>query len=229
MTVSSSASELFRSDCDSAWEGLRAHPFIRELAAGTLPPEKFRFFLEQNLLYLPEYARAMAVGAAASDELALARYFSDALENIVENEIPQNEELLERVLALDAPDRGGSAAMAPANVAYTGFLVSTAFRYGPAEILAAITPCTWSYGDIASSLEEIAPHPIYADWVRFYGSPEYAEVVAEMNERLNTLAAGLGEADRRHLSDLFRTSVRLERAFWDMAYACEQWPDLGLR
>lgn len=227
MSVSASPCELFRLNCEPVWESLRTHPFIRELAAGTLALEKFRFFLEQNLMYLPGYARAMAIGAARTDDLGLARYFSRALANVLESEIPENEELLGRVLALGAPDCRGATAMAPANVAYTGFLVSTAFRYGPAEIMAAVTPCTWSYGDIASSLEEAAAHPIYADWVSFYGSADYAEIVADMNERLNVMAAGLRDSDLRLLSDLFRTSVRLERAFWSMAYNCEQWPDVG--
>ena len=59
---SPTACERFRADCTPAWEALHRHPFIRELAAGTLAPEKFRFYIEQNLMYLPEYARAMAIG-----------------------------------------------------------------------------------------------------------------------------------------------------------------------
>lgn len=226
MTVSTSASELFRRECDTAWEGLLRHPFVRELAAGTLPPEKFRFYLEQNVMYLREYAQAMALGAAKSEDLAIARYFVEAFTNVVDNEIRKDGQLLERALALGAQDRGGSVAMAPANLGYTGFLVSTALRCGSAEIMAAITPCTWSYGDIPFSVEGVVDHPIYADWIRFFAKPEYQALVAEMKGRLDDLAAGLREADLRRLSDLFTTSVRLERAFWDMAYNCEQWPDI---
>ena len=226
MTISASACELFRRDCAAVWDSLRRHPFIRELAAGTLPPEKFRFFLEQNLMYLPEYARVMAVGAATSEDVSLTRYYSAALAHVVETEIPENEELLDRVLALGAADRGGRAPMAPANLAYTSFLLATAFRYGPAEIMAAITPCTWSYGDIAASLGESSDHPLYAEWIAFYTSPAYTGPMLEMNDRLNALAADAGEAMLGRLSDLFRTSVRLEWGFWQMAYRCEQWPDL---
>jgi thiaminase/transcriptional activator TenA len=42
------------------------HPFITELAEGTLPLDKFRFFLEQDDFYLEEYKRCLALGAAKS-------------------------------------------------------------------------------------------------------------------------------------------------------------------
>ena len=59
---------------------MAAHPFIRELAAGELPAERFRFYLEQNLYYLPQYARVMALGAAkAGDDRELAALVADLL------------------------------------------------------------------------------------------------------------------------------------------------------
>ena len=60
------ASDQFRAQCAPIWDALHEHPFITELAEGSLPPEKFRFFLEQDDLYLEEYARCVAMGAARS-------------------------------------------------------------------------------------------------------------------------------------------------------------------
>jgi thiaminase/transcriptional activator TenA len=219
------ACERFRADCAPVWRSLHEHPFIRELAAATLPPEKFRFYLEQNLMYLPEYAKAMAVGVAKAQDVATMRYFAEALANVVESEIPENRELLARVLTLGAEDRGGAETMAPANVAYTSFLVGTALQHGPLEIMAAIVPCTWSYGDIATGLG-VADHPVYAEWVRYFGSPEYGEIIGEMRARFDEMVAGQDEVALRRLSYFFTTSTRLERGFWDMAHGLEQWPDL---
>lgn len=220
--------ERFRADCAVVWEALHAHPFIRELAAGTLPPEKFRFYIEQNLLYLPEYAKAMAAGVAKAPDVETMRWFAEALANVVENEIPENRELLSRVLALGAEDRGGAGEMAPANLAYTSFLVATALQHGPLEIMATIVPCTWSYGHIATELG-VAEHPVYAEWVRFFGSPDYAEIIGEMRARFDAMAFGLEEDALARLSYFFTTSTRLERGFWDMAYELEQWPDMDER
>jgi len=115
-----------RAASEPIWASLHAHPFIREVAAGTLPLEKFRFYLEQNLLYLPEYARVIALGAARSGDVEELARFSVALANIVDNEIPKDRELLAQVIALGAEQRGGALAVAPATLAYTGYLLTTA-------------------------------------------------------------------------------------------------------
>jgi thiaminase/transcriptional activator TenA len=222
-------SDRLRLDCSDVWAGLHAHPFLRELAAGTLPIEKFRFYVEQNLQYLPEYARTIALGAAKADDVETMRLFSADHVNILESEIPENRELLRRVLELGAEDNGGARCMAPANVAYSGFLVSVASTGGPLEIMAAIVPCTWSYGDIASSLIDeglVHEHPVYAEWMRFFGEPAYGEIVATMQSDFERLAAGAGPATIERLSEIFTMSVRLEHGFWDMAYGLEQWPDV---
>lgn len=223
-----SACKRFRADCAPVWASLHAHPFIRELAAGTLPPEKFRFYVEQNLMYLPEYAKAMAAGVAKAPDVETMRWFAEALASVIENEIPENRELLSRVLALGADDRGGADEMAPANLAYTSFLVATALQHGPLEIMAAIVPCTWSYGDIATGLG-VAEHSVYAEWVRFFGSSEYGEIIGEMRARFDAMTADLGEEALARLSYFFTASTRLERAFWDMAYKLEQWPEVRER
>ncbi len=217
-----------RADAAALWEALHSHPFVRGLAAGTLPLDAFRFYVEQNLQYLPEYARAIAIGAEKAEDLETMRLFASELSGVLEQELPENRELLARVLELGAEDRGGADGMAPATLAYTGFLVSTALAGGPAEVLAAIVPCTWSYADIGARLVAeglVHDHPVYAEWIRFFGRPEYGEVVGGMTAGLERLAAGASEDDLRRLSAIFTTSVRLERGFWDMGYGLVHWPD----
>ncbi len=48
-----SPSAELRDQGDRVWVGLHAHPFLSELAHGVLPLEKFRLFIEQDILYLP--------------------------------------------------------------------------------------------------------------------------------------------------------------------------------
>jgi thiaminase/transcriptional activator TenA len=218
--------EQLRNDCAELWEELHVHPFIEGLSDGTLPPETFRFYIEQNLQYLVEYARAMALAAGRAGDVETMRIFSADLTNIVEVEIPENRALLARVLELGARDLKGSEGMAPATVTYTGFLVETAATSRPVEIMAVIFPCTWSYGDIASRRrDQIVDHPVYAEWVRFFASPDYALYVERMQADFEWLVAR-DDVLYDRLSYLFKTGVRLERGFWDMAYAREHWPDL---
>jgi thiaminase/transcriptional activator TenA len=216
-----------REDCLPVWESLAAHPFLAELAAGTLPPEKFRFYLEQNLMYLPEYSRAIAIGAARSRDAEELRSFAAALDNIVTTEIPENEARLAQVVELGAEDRGGTLAMAPANLAYTSFLVAAAFRGGPLEVMTAIMPCAWSYAEIARGhLDQASDHPVYATWLAFFASDEYAALIERMKGELDALARRDGAA-AADLAETFRNGARLELGFWEMSYTLEQWPDLA--
>lgn len=224
-----SLSAELRDQSDRIWAGLHAHPFLGELARGVLPLEKFRFFVEQDVMYLPDFARCIATGAAKSATEAELAFFARQLDSTINLELPNQYRVLEQVCRLGAADRGGALGKAPANVAYTGFMLSVAAQGGPLEIMAAILPCAWSYAEIAGRLaDEIADHPVYRDWVGFYTTDEVLGLVGQMRQSFDEMAeqAGLGPRTRRRLAEIFTTSSRLEGAFWDMAYTLDQWPDL---
>jgi len=220
-----------RTACAGIWDGLHNHPFLRELAAGTLALEKFRFFLEQDNFYLEEYARCLAMGAAKSRDETALRYFTVDLNQVLDQELPSNRELLARVTEMGAADHGGALTMAPATVAYTSYMQALALRGGPMEIMAALLPCAWTYVEIAQRLATEAPssHEVYSDWIAYFTLPANVEMVAAMRRDFDRLAVeeGLGAARREELGRIFATSSRLERGFWQMAFTLEQWPDLG--
>ena len=226
MTRDKALCTSLRDGCSDVWEQLHEHPFLREMAAGTLPLEKFRFYVEQNLMYLPEYARAIAIGAARSGDVDELGRFAASLVNIVDTEIPQNRKLLELAIELGAEDAGGTLEMAPANVAYTSYLTSAAFQGGPLEVMTVIMPCAWSYGDIARRIGEPADHPVYSDWIAFFADAEYWEIVERMTDELEVLGTEAEPRTRERLRTLFTMGARLELGFWDMAYGLEQWSDL---
>ena len=184
MSTSIRASDAFREESDPIWSLLHRHPFITELAEGTLPLDKFRFFLEQDDFYLAEYSRCLALGAAKSRNERELRYFTVDLNQVLDAEIPNNRELLARVIELGAEDRGGSLTMAPANVAYTSYLQALALRGGPLDIMAALLPCSWSYVEIATALRERVDttHPVYGGWIAYFSKPEVVQMVAEMRQ-----------------------------------------------
>jgi|tagenome__1003787_1003787.scaffolds.fasta_scaffold20712372_1 thiaminase (transcriptional activator TenA) len=231
MSTALPASDRFRARSERIWQGLHAHPFITELAAGTLPIDKFRFFLEQDNLYLEDYARCLAMGAAKSRSETELRYFITDLNQVLDKELPSNRELLDRVTEMGAVDRGGASGMAPANVAYTSYMRSLALHGGPLEIMASLLPCAWSYVEIAAALADRvdADHPVYADWVGYFSLPANVQMVNDMRRDFDLLvqdeASGGARWDR--IDHIFATSSRLEHQFWNMAYTFERWPDLS--
>ena len=138
-------------------------------------------------------------------------------------ELPENRRLRDRVLELGAADRGGATEPAPANLEYAAWLLSVAFSGGTPEILAAVLPCTWSYGEIGRRLAPAAAaHPVYRAWLGFFAGEAYTAVVARMRSDVDELAA---RADPAALRSIYRTGVRFERRFWDMAYAMAARPE----
>ena len=229
MSGAISTSDACREESDPIWTKLHRHPFITELAEGTLPLETFRFFLEQDVFYLEEYARCLAMGAARSRTPDELRYFVADLNHVVDDEIPSNRSLLEKVIDAGAEDRGGARGPAPANVAYTSYMYALATRGGPLDILALLLPCAWSYVEIATALRDRTDltHPVYAEWIAYFSLPQTVEVVTTMRRDFDALARKevTTDARRREITDVFATSSRLELGFWEMAYTLEQWPD----
>ena len=232
MNAGASISDEMRHACESIWDALYGHPLLRELAAGSLPLEKFRFFLEQDNFFLEDYARCLAMGAAKSRNEIELRYFTTDLNMLLEEELPSNRELLAKIEAMGAADHGGSLAMAPANLAYTSYLQAVALRGGALDVMAALLPCAWSYIEIAQRLrgETTSEHPVYAGWISYFLLPANVEMVASMRRDFDGLVAeeGLSSARRGELVRIFATSSRLERGFWEMAYTMEQWFDLSV-
>ena len=95
-----SMSDSLRADSSGIWNALHAHPFLRELADGTLPLERFRFFIEQDDFYLEEYARCLAMGVARSRNDVELAYFTNDLLAVIEAELPSNRELLAQLIEM---------------------------------------------------------------------------------------------------------------------------------
>ena len=50
-------SESLKQAADSILKSQFAHPFVKGLGDGTLPLDKFRFYMIQDSLYIVDYAR----------------------------------------------------------------------------------------------------------------------------------------------------------------------------
>ena len=197
---------------------------VTDMASGALPARKFAFYIGQNLRFLPDLARMLALGVAKAEDEQTMREFAAAMTSILDFEIPKNRELLEKVRQLE-PSAAEAALMAPANFAYTRHLLTVGYCGRPADIAAALMPCAWSYGEIGRQfVAQLPDHPVYHDWIEFFAGREYWQSLEASQRELERLCRGLSEGDLQRISEIFTTSTRLERAFWDMAYDEEQWP-----
>ncbi len=216
--------------CDAAWaetamlrEAIHALPFNRELAAGTLDGERFRFYMVQDALYLVEYSRALSVAAArAPDQPAMVR-FAEAAREAVVVERALHESYFSR-FGLD-PAAAARAEPSPTCFGYTSFLLGTALTGTYEVLVAALLPCFWIYQDVGTAIAaESPPDNPYQAWVDTYADPEFAEAVAAVKAIGDQAAAATTDAGRAGMMRAFVRSTRYEWMFWDSAYRLETWP-----
>ena len=201
-----------------AWAKATGHPMVQAIADGSLPHETFRRYFEQNVLYLQDYARAIALIASKAPDREALTTLSRFLGQIVEHEIPANLSFLER-LGGDPAALGGVGSLKPAAYAYTRHLLAVSAQGDVAEGLAAVLPCQWSYGEIARPLMAAAPSdPIYSDWIRMFGNEDYGALVDRTTALLDRLADPADQERMASLFGIFDRSTQYEVAFWDMAY-----------
>jgi thiaminase (transcriptional activator TenA) len=216
--MSPGASAVLRERGAAAWSAAISHPMVAEIGAGSLPHETFRYYFEQNVLYLADYARAIALiigHAPGRDEIAVLTRF---LSQIVDTELPANYAFLAR-LGGGPAGRRGPVPMAPVTYAYTRHLLDAAGRHDLATGLAAVLPCQWSYGEIAAGLVTAPPaDPVYADWIALFAGDGYDELVQASTALLDRHADPGDEARMAALAAAFDRSTGYELAFWDMAH-----------
>lgn len=215
MTVSQRLREAAR----PIWDRCLTHPFVTGIGDGTLPVEKFQYFMLQDYLYLFDYARVFALGVVKARDAALMRTFAQNVDAILGGEMKIHRAYMARLGISEEQ----VLAVQPAldNLSYTHYMLSVAERGSPMEIVAAILACSWSYAEIGQALAGIpgaAEHPFYGEWIRGYASEDYTAANQALIELTDRLTAGAEEAELAYLTGIFVNCSRYELGFWDMAW-----------
>jgi thiaminase/transcriptional activator TenA len=201
-------------------------PFLAELGAGTLAPEVFRHYLEQDSLYLGGYARALALLAARAPDPAAAAFWAGSAQNCGAVETQLHADLLASDLLGPA---GAPPAPSPTCLAYTSYLVATAATAAYPVAVAAVLPCYWVYADVAERLarqaQAAADHP-YRRWVAAYDAEPFQQATARARE-LADAAGQAAPAEEPAMLTAFSLATRYELEFWRAAHARENWGPPG--
>jgi thiaminase/transcriptional activator TenA len=201
------------------WGDYVNHPFVRQLAAGTLPEPAFRHYLGQDYLFLIHFARAYGLAVYKSDNLADMRAASGAVSAILDVEM----ELHVKFCADWSLSEAEMAALPedPACMAYTRFVLERGMAGDLLDLLVALAPCVVGYGVIGQGLDRdpatVRDGNRYADWIDMYAGDEYREVVEASLAQIDRLAGERGGEDRFDgLSRTYSAATVLEARFWQM-------------
>ena len=227
-TLKNTAPELFSADSLFArlraatgpdWPAYTGHEFVRRLGDGTLPEQCFRHYLVQDYLFLIHFARAYALAAYQSDTIEDIRAASRTVAALVDTEMSLHVTYCAGWGLTEADMQATTEA--PANMAYTRFVLERGAAGDVLDLHTALAPCVVGYAEIGRAL---AADPAtrtegnpYAEWIGMYGGEEYQATARGAVARLDDLGARRG-ADARFesLAATFSAATRLEAGFWDM-------------
>lgn len=216
-------SQQVREEANYIWEANFQHPFIKELGAGTLSLECFRYYVLQDAYYLSHFARVQALGGAKADTLETTSRMAAHAQGTYEAELALHEKF-SRLLNITAEEKAAFQP-SPTAYAYTSHLYRAAYQGHLGDILAAILPCYWVYYEIGERLKDSTPDElIYQEWIAAYGGEWFRSLVEEQINRIDQVAETVTASDRERMKEHFLISSQYEYEFWEMAYRLEQWP-----
>ncbi|HEY0972360.1 MAG TPA: thiaminase II [Gemmatimonadales bacterium] len=209
-----------------AWGASFDHPFVRNLAEGTLDPGRFRFYQMQDARYLEAFADAASIISTRCPDPVDKLWFIDAARMALVVESSLHAGYGEKLGY--GPEDVRRLELTPNNRAYQDHMISTAARGTLVEAIAALAPCPWLYIALGQHLQRThgAPpdsHP-YADWLRMYADPAFDDYMRDILAHLQRAADAADDAARERAKEAFVVSVRYEWMFWQQAWEQQTWP-----
>lgn len=210
----------------NAWEQIQPiynnilkMPFIAELMDGTLPLEKFQFYMAQDSHYLEHFGRSLSIIASRIQDITDTLAFIQFAEGAIVVESALHESYFKE---FNLTSKG---IMQPTCHHYVHTLKSTATLANIEVAVAAVLPCFWIYREVGTFIYEnqkSSDNP-YKKWINTYAGDDFDVLAKQALEITNRLASNCTKAQQNLMTDTFMTSSHLEFQFWDAAYNLKTW------
>lgn len=210
-----------REGCPGLWRSYTTHPFVTGLADGSLPRAAFLHYLVQDYVFLVHFARAWSLAVVKADTLDEMKVCARTVDALVNHEMAHHVEVcaaegLSEAELFAAPEE-------VENLAYTRFVMDAGLRGDFLDLMTALAPCCFGYGEIGLSLVETAvPETPYQHWIATYADAAYQGTMCDIGAMFDAaVARRLGPdptASPRwgQLQAAFDMATKLEIGFWDM-------------
>ena len=210
--------EKVREQTEYIFQKIIQHPFIAELITGTLPPETFRFYIQQDSLYLAEYKKILSMVGVKCRDMQDTQFYLESATGIihVENALHQ--------LFLHGEEV--NVEISPTCQLYTSYMASTVQSDSVEVGAAAVLPCFTIYkevGDYILAHQQKEIENPYQNWIDTYGGEEFAQSVARAVDIANRFAQKASGETLQRMETAFVKASKLEWMFWDSAYQQEKW------
>jgi thiaminase II len=203
---------LDRDDVQKPWKEYTQHEFVQRVGDGTLPLEKFMYYLVQDYLFLVQFARATALSAYKSsdlDDIGRSVQQVATLQEEIKLHIDFCQEygLSEEDIIKQEEDQ--------ATTAYTRYVLDIGQSQDWLALQIAQLPCLIGYGIIAKRLYE-DPNTIrvgsrYWKWIEQYVDTAYREAMMRGTDLIEKHAAKLSPSRVEELARIFVHATNVSR------------------
>ena len=211
---------LWRDSAPKFWDGYVNHRFVIGLSDGTLPRKEFLNYLRQDYLFLEKFARAWALAVVKALDLEEMKAAVTIVNALIHDEMQLHVKFC-RSNGIDELELSRTEE-APENLAYTRYVLETGYTGSFLDLMAALAPCVFGYGEIGRQLAQKSTNDTYIDWISTYSSSEYQELCGTVGSLIDrAVSLRLGEQAYEtpiwiELCEKFKIATKLEINFWEM-------------
>lgn len=200
-----------------AWKAYTEHTFVSQLADGSLPVSSFKRFLQQDYLYLIQYARLTALSAYKCEDL-------DGIAASAEIILHIREEM--KLHVTYCQDFGITKAMLEAGqesvacTVYTRYIESVGNTRDWMSLQIALAACLIGYGEVGKRLFESSTtkrDSMYWSWIKNYAEDDYSSAVTRGRALVEKHAMSQSPSKIVELVEIFRRVTEYEALFWSDA------------
>lgn len=199
------------------WDSIQAiyadlmkHPFVDQLAKGTLPITCFAHYLSQDILYIHDDSKALGnLSKKAAEPTEQAFFISLAKDGIAIEEELHNH-FLKAFNVIEAKTKS------PVINEYTHFLMDHSEKSTYHIAAAALLPCFWVYTSIGKYIfTHSAKNNVYQKWIDTYQGGDYEGYVNSFTQIVERLAATVNEKEKKQMQKAFARSTLFELNFFE--------------
>lgn len=213
-------SQTLYARAEKIWPRYLSHPFVTQMADGTLPLEKFRYYMLQDYLYLRDYVKIFAAIIQKADDFEQIRFLSEELADTIGETFRTHIPYMKHLGITE--DEIRSARTHIDNNAYTHYMLWEAQAGDVLTGLVTLLNCSWSYAYVAEKIVNRCPEALhnehYGSWFAGYVSESYRRTNQMLIDRIDALSGSIDDKTTAHLCEIFEKCCYFDLRFWDMVY-----------
>ncbi len=198
---------LWQANQDLAEASLQ-NAFVQGIGDGSLPKDKFAYYVGQDAFFLEAFARAYSLAAAKSPDWESFQVFHALSEGVLQ-ELNLHQSYAQSWNVDIKTVKPGTATRQ-----YTDFLLATAWSQPVGVTAVAMSPCMRLYAYLGQQLAQgEIPQHAYTDWITTYSGDEFEPLA----QQLEALVDEHSE-DTTLTRSTYRYAMTCERDFFQAAW-----------